>query len=86
MKCYGFTNYQTWVAKTVLANDYDLALTAIYHAKQGAPSLKDFVWRMLDPQLDACGGTLAGELLVASLGEIDWYDLAENLRTESDDE
>ena len=85
----GWTNYETWNVKLWLDNDegsYNMlremaedAKTAEYPKAQLSNALKDLV----EENAPDLGASMYADLLGAAISDVNWYEIAENILSES---
>ena len=81
----GWSNYETWAVNLWLTNDEGSNRQLERMARRAddtsdlAQSIKAWVEEMM-PELD---NGLAADLLNAALGEVDWYEIAKDLKPET---
>ena len=83
----GWTNYETWAVKLWLDNDEYLCnhwQPEVAQAADGvsglADTVKEFVTDSDNGLIPDLGATLAADLLNAALSDVNWREIAENMR------
>lgn len=82
----GWTNYETWLVNLWTDGDgyvTELAATSEDHRGEASERLRGYVQETYLDGVDA-GATLASDLLNAAMSEVNWFEIVESRKEESD--